>query len=370
MAKVDEKLLDEQITQCLQDGYIEGLKDLIELPDDIIKRLFINEMERTDNTKIQIPPDILQEILIARDRKVLGLKKYDIKRVKAEDLQFDDEMRMYNGEIQENDEITVVHGKDKNGKDNVLYYYSDDMATRQQRIFNEHGDVESMYRHTMFKDGRLEYIDNALVSYKYDNQGKKKVALYQDDLAGMTYYEYDRDGDVSISIQSEAVRQKIKEDGFTYIISDGYIEPSDNGYTYKSMPATSELTPDDMQRSVSGDIPQDKRLAVLGEMNQKRKEEVLSILTAVEPVFESLSTDVQKNEQDVRKSMDKVVTWFTGFAKRLKIDPKLATQDNAVMSTMKGAVSKTIGKTIDAEKDLMTPVKDEKEYEGVDYGDN
>ena len=224
MAKVDEKLLDEQITQCLQDGYIEGLKDLIELPDDIIKRLFINEMERPDNTEIQIPPDILQEIFIARDRKVLGLKKYDIKRVKAEDLQFDDEMRMYNGEIQENDEITVVHGKDKNGKDNVLYYYFENCATRQQRIFNEHGDVESMYRHVMGKNGRLSYLDNALVSYQYDNQGKKKAALYQDYLAGITYYEYNKEGKAIMMIS---------DNGETYTTADGCIALSTDDYIYK-----------------------------------------------------------------------------------------------------------------------------------------
>ena len=58
------------------------------------------------------------------------------------------------------------------------------------------------------------------------------------------------------------------------------------------------------------------------------------------------------------------------FAKRLKIDPKLATQDSSVISVMKSAVHKTIGKTADAQIDLTTPTKDEKEYEGEDYGDN
>jgi len=371
MPKIDEKLLDEQITKCLQGGYIEGLKDLIELPDDIIKQLFIYEMERTDNTKRQIPPHILQEILIARDKKVLGLKQYDISTVKVEDLDFDEEMRMYNSEVQEQDEITVVRGKDKNGKDNVLYYYSSFGVTRQQRVFNAHGDVESMYRHAMFEDGRLEYIDNALASYKYDNQGRKKAALYQDDIAGMTYYEYDKDGDVSIAIQEEAIRQKIEEDGFTYTIIDGYIKPSDNGYIYQGMPGTSNLTRHDMKRAVCGNLPLDKEMSVLSGMDQKRKEEVLSILTAVEPIFQSLYTgNLQVNEQDARKRMDKVVTWFSGFAKRLKIDPKLATQDSSVMSAMKSAVHKTIGKTADAQMDLNTPAKDEKVYEGEDYGDN
>ncbi len=371
MKKKEILELDEQITQCLQGGYIEGLKDLLELPDDIIKRLFIHEMERTDNTKMQIPPDILQEILIARDKKVLGLKKYDISRVKSGELVLDDELRQYNSEIEDEEEITVVRGKSKDGKDNVLYYYSsNDMATRQQRTFNEHGDIESMHRYAMFMDGRLSYIDNAVISYKYDGKGNKKAALYQDDIAGMTYYEYDKDGDVSIYVQDEAIGQKVKEDGYTYTIHDGYFTPTNNGYIYKGMPATETLTAEDMKRTVWGNIPQDKKQSILNGMDEKRKEEVLSILTAVEPIFQSLSTDVQKNEQDVRKRMDKVVTWFTGFAKRLKIDPKLATQDSSVISAMKSAVHKTIGKTADAQMDLSTPAKDEKVYEGEDYGDN
>ncbi len=362
MDKVDEKLLDEKISKCLQNGHFEDLKDLIELPDDVI---IVNISER-ENGEIVIPLDILQKILIARDKKVLGLKQYDISTAKVKDLDFDHEMIMYNEEMREKDEITVVRGKNKDGKDTVLYYYSDDMmATRQQRIFNEHGDVESMYRHAMFDDGRLKYIDNALVSYQYDNQGKKKAALYQDELVGMTYYEYDKDGDVIISIESDVVRQKIKEDGFTYTISDGFSERNT-----KLMPKTAELTPDDMQRAVSRNIPEDKRLSVLSAMDQKRKEEILSILTAVEPIFQSLSTDIQKNEQDVRRRMDKVVTWFTGFTKRLQIDPKLATQDSAVMSAMKGAVSKSIGKTAEAQADITALARDEKEYEGEEYEDN
>lgn len=51
-------------------------------------------------------------------------------------------------------------------------------------------------------------------------------------------------------------------------------------------------------------------------------------------------------------------------------EKRLAIQDSAVMLAMKDAVRKTIGRTSDAEIDLKTPTKDEKEYEGEDYGDN
>ena len=58
------------------------------------------------------------------------------------------------------------------------------------------------------------------------------------------------------------------------------------------------------------------------------------------------------------------------FSKRLKIDPKLANQDKAVMSAMRNAVSKTIGRTADAQADITTPEENGKEYKGEDYGDN
>lgn len=370
MSKIDEKLLDAQITKALyEDKDIEELVDFIE-PDEELRGIMKIVQKRIDDGR-PIYPGYLREILIARDKKVLGVKDYQSSFVAVEDLNLDDELSVFNGEIEDRKtKVNVVTGKDKNGKNVTLYYYQiGDGINRQQRTFNTHGDIESMHRHAFFSNGRLEYIDNALVSYQYDNQGRKKAALYQDDILGMRYYEYDRDGNISLTIQPEAVSQTIKDDEFTYTISDGFIEPSNNGYTYKSMPEIAELTPDDMRRAVSGNIPQDKRLSVLSEMDQKRKEEVLSILTAVEPVFQSLSTDVQKNEQDVRKRMDKVVTWFTGFAKRLQIDSKLAIQDSSVMSAMKSAVSKTVGRTADAQADIMTPAKDEKEYEGEDYGD-
>ena len=156
-------LFRSKISECLQNGHFEDLRDLIELPEDVI---IVNISERTDG-EITIPSSIRQEILIARDKKVLGLRQYDISKIKVEDLNLEEELIEYNSEIEEQQEITVVRGKGKDGKDTTLYYYSDeDYATRQQRIFNEHGDTESMYRHTMFADGRLRYIDNALVSYQ------------------------------------------------------------------------------------------------------------------------------------------------------------------------------------------------------------
>ena len=361
MARVDEKLLDAKITKALyEDKNVELLTDLIDVDEELRSKM--PDIQKCLAEGKPIPLSLLMEILIARDKKVLGLKNYQISTVSVEDLHLDDELMTYNGEITyKNENVKVATGKDKDGKDVVLIYYlDDDWVNRQQRTYNSHGDVESMHRHTIFDNGKLDYIDNALISYQYDNQGRKKASLYQDDLAGMRYYEYDEDGSISLVIEPDAVIQRIKDGTHTYTITDGLtLTPNDEAYHFQ-----------EIKRDVSGDIPQDKRNQLLSEIDPIRRINVLNILKEVEPVFKSLSTDVQKNEQDVRKRMDRVVTWFTGFSRRLKIDPKLATQDDAVMSAMKSAVSKTVGKTADAQTDMATSPKDENEYEGEDYGDN
>ena len=68
--------------------------------------------------------------------------------------------------------------------------------------------------------------------------------------------------------------------------------------------------------------------------------------------------------------MEKLVTWLGNFSKRLKTNPELVNQDNAVMSAMRGAVRESVGQTIEAQEDLTSSLREEKEHEGVDYGDN
>lgn len=68
--------------------------------------------------------------------------------------------------------------------------------------------------------------------------------------------------------------------------------------------------------------------------------------------------------------MEKLVTWLGNFSKRLKTNPELVNQDNAVMSAMREAVRESVGQTIEAQEDLTSSLREEKEHEGVDYGDN
>ena len=68
--------------------------------------------------------------------------------------------------------------------------------------------------------------------------------------------------------------------------------------------------------------------------------------------------------------MEKLVIWLGNFSKRLKTNPELVNQDNAVMSAMRGAVRESVGQTIEAQEDLTSSLREEKEHEGVDYGDN
>lgn len=376
-----EQSIDQRITKALyEDKNAEELKEIFGFDDDYVKII----QEEIDSGEIS--KTTCMDLLFIRDEKVLGLnytnirlsdgkklaKQMEYYNIDEDVLKLDEEMQMYNKEMEEaltkNGNFMVVEAIDKDGKRNMLYYYSDPSYTfvnRQRRVFNEHGDLENMYRHTMYNDGRLYYIDNALLSYQYDSHGNKKCALYQDDLIGNTYYEYDKDGKIALTVEKDRVIQKRTEDENTYIIVDGYSRKRDDG-SYKKMPSTSELKPEDISRYVVGRVPENRKLSILRGLNQSRKEEVLNILATVEPIFESLSTDVQKNEKDLRKRMDRVVKWFTGFNKRLEI----ASQDSAIISTMRKAVGKTIGNTEQARKDLKTPVKEERKYQGGEYGDN
>lgn len=372
--KVNAKVIDERIRQAFQNSKPELIEDLIDLRTLEGVFLWNNLIDGRE-----ISAGLLQEILIGRDKKVLGLKNCEISEVYAEDLELDEEFAGYNIEIfeaaEEQGEITIIKGTDKDGKENVLYYYdveiaNDYLVNRQQRIFNKNGDIESMSRQTMFSDGRCEHLDDAVIVYQYDKHGNKKAGLSQDNLDGMKYFEYDKSGNVVLKIEKEYIEQDIQEDGKTYTICDGYFEPSAyffGGFKLKSPTSMFELTPEDMQRYVSGDISPERREALMDGMSAERKEEALGVLRAVEPIFESCKTANILDKANIQK-MQKCVQWFSGFAKRLEMDPKLAVQDEAVMSTMRGAVGRNVGKTRNAEMDLKTPVKEEiKEKE---HGDN
>ena len=367
MDEIDEKSLDKQISEYIQSENLEALNELVKSLDNDVN----NKMKQLDRV---ISFD--EKILILRDIKVLNLKKFEIGRARKSDLQLSEEFSIYNEEIDENNSVTVVKSEGKDGENIELYYYryaTDDVGiSRQLRTVNKEGTIHTLSRNAILSDGECCHIDDAMLVYSLDKFGNKKAGLYQDGITGMHYYEYDKDGKISMMAEKEYVEQRVEEDGKTYCIYDGYFKPSDNNssMTYKGLPndTAAMLTTEDIVRCVNGDISPEKKSELLSSIDEDRKQEVIDILVALEPVFKSLYSFKDMDALDTKR-MEKVVEWFTGFSKRLQTNPKLASQDGAVISAMKNAVGRTIGKTTDAQNDLNTP-RQEKKYEGVEYGDN
>lgn len=378
---IEKMSIDEKINYYINNDKFVELRDLLGLTDEVMAKIFCCKYSEEE-----IPVEILQKILIARDKKDMekeGGKTLSTEVLEGKEIDLEDEFRNYNIEIEENEYVIVVRAKTKDGKDRVLYYYNDsnnDWTTRQERIYNSNGDIESMHRYLMTdrlenvekglvgEQDRLSLtnIDTAILSYKYDEKGNKKVALYQDDLTGMEYYEYDKNGNIKLGISKEAITQHMVIDGKNCWVASGYFEPTKNGYIWKTMPPIETLTPDDMERCISANLDENMKEKLMDEFDQENKEEVLRILKTVKPIFERLETDVQKNEKEIKRSMDKIVQWFKGFAPRLNKYSKIA-QDNAVMSVMKKAVGKSIGNTQEAEIDLSTWLENELEGDEYDF---
>lgn len=149
-----------------------------------------------------VPLNYLRAMLMNRDRKKLKLDiKKIVHRANGGLLNLPKEIAVYNTEIeQEEEDITIMYGTDKQGRQNILYYYPssiDKGFTRQQRVFNNKGDVVNMYRICAFEDGRVMDIDDAAVSYTYNEEGKKIYSLSQDWVMGTLYNEYDENGEIA-----------------------------------------------------------------------------------------------------------------------------------------------------------------------------
>lgn len=181
-----EKLFDEidrRITLAIQKG----------------KKLEYPYFGRKETEKV--PLNYLRAMLISRDRKNLGL---DVQRyiigANGGRLKLPKEVAVYNTEIEdEEDDVTIIYGTDKQGLQNILYYYPApiiDGFTRQQRILNNKGDVVMMKRTSAFDDGRVEDIDDAVVTYTYNREGNKIYSLSEDWIMGTLYNKYDENGEI------------------------------------------------------------------------------------------------------------------------------------------------------------------------------
>lgn len=375
------KILDEQITIFLTNKDTKSIQELLGLD---FEGSVLDE-------KGMITSDFLKAVMIKRDEIV-----YRLKGIKREDgLSYDDveselelspEESTYNSTMYDSKDITVVHARGKGGQPMTFYYYGSEYSknsmTREMRTQSQDGKISRIERshalvsnqHWQHPEGKyhasMGYLDGSLLVTMKDKYGNKQAALYQDDIVGCKYYEYDKNGNRTLYVTEESVGHDVVIDGQTYSVWDGFFEPSSNGYILKNFndgETIQDIKPSDIKRSVSV-ADANLRKKIENSLDGKTQEEILGILQALDPIFQAMYDN--RDIEDMRTSkMEKLVTWLGNFSKRLKIDPKLATQDSSVMSTMKNAVHKTIGKTADAQTDLSTPTKDEKVYEGEDYGD-
>lgn len=274
----------------------------------------LEEKNKRDVRKARLD---LEKEFIGCDKAFEALKQCKTYTVKKKDLEdvLDEEFGNYNADIlyinEDIEDVTVMEGIDVQGNKEILYYYpykdytGEQTMVRQIRTFNENGDIVSMKRGQMkFNDeGLSEYddIDSGSIVYKYDENGKKAVGLYVDDLIGAKYFEYDEDGKIKLSISEESVEQHIKDGEKNYTICDGYFEPTDNGY--RGLPAKSmqEVEENEIKRYVLGDISKEEKEQIIKELTPERQKRVLDILIEMEPLLEYCNTynslDTERREE-------------------------------------------------------------------------
>ena len=306
--KVEEKLRDlkKQVGgEISTTKYIDGFYP--EAINDIVDEILTNELIEQDKLELKI-----------KDAKVYTKTKEELE----EDL--DPECSTYNADMcysgETTDKVTVMEGIDNKGKRQVVYYYSypnGDEIISQRRSHNEKQDIELVERKFLRDTGgeRLP-LDGESIVYQYDKNGRKKIALGDNDIVGAEYFEYDENGEIKLMINEESIHQYLSDGEKKYYIVDGYFKPTNNGYTLLPSKSKYDIEKEEIHRIVGGDLSQEEKEKILSELTPKRQEEVLRILRSMEPIFEYYqefdSTNTEKRE--------KIISWFNGFSKDLKID--------------------------------------------------
>lgn len=320
---------DEQFIESTEEGY----ETLLRMEKEARRGIISGKVVRDKEEWLYGGEETLTKKFIKRDLEDLGLKNIEISTIKKDILEgmLDPEFRNYNADILYVDDkkrfITVLEGKDREGNKKALYYYpyptyeeEAESVVRQIRSYNKNGDIESMTRAELKDTGEYTYYDSGSIVYKYDKDGKKTVGLYEDDIVGGEYFEYDKDGEIKLSISQEAVTQCVKDGNRSYVICDGYFKPTGNG-GYTCLPSKNmyDVNPSEIKRTAREmwQYNKEEKDSII-EISPKRQEEVLSVLRIMEPIFEYWSSydslDTEKRE--------KIISWFKGFSKGLKINPK------------------------------------------------
>ena len=280
LERIEQEIVGDYITILSTEesynrlGEIEKeIQDIYSSELDFRYQEALEEKNKRDIRKTRLD---LEKEFIGCDKVYEGLKQCKTYTVKKKDLEgkLDEEFGNYNADIlylnEDIEDVTVMEGIEEQGNKEILYYYpyedytGEQTMVRQMRRFNENGDIVIMKREQMKfnKEGLSEYgdiIDSGSIVYKYDENGKKTVGLYVDDLIGAKYFEYDEDGKIKLSISEESVEQHIKDGEKNYTICDGYFEPTDNGY--RGLPAKSmqEVEENEIKRYVLGNISTEEK---------------------------------------------------------------------------------------------------------------
>ena len=207
--KEDDKLGDEEVAnkECFLDDEIgksiesnnpfwlnEYLGISLEKASEICEEFRLNKKISLRN---------LKTIMFARDRKKLDISTEKVSAIDLGVEELEGELDFFNNQmLDENDSAVKVEGKNSEGKKVVLFYYPGSLIKgqynlfRQIKIYNEHDDVEALQERVLFANGAISSPVCALVAYKYDANGKKIFSIYDDEVYGGRYHEYDRNGKI------------------------------------------------------------------------------------------------------------------------------------------------------------------------------
>ncbi len=351
--KVEEKLRDlkKQVGgEVSTTEYIAGIYP--EAINDIVDEILTNELIEQDKLELKM-----------KDAKVYTKTKEELEG----DL--DPECSTYNADMcyigEPTDKVTVMEGIDNKGKRQVVYYYSYPNwgeIISQRRSHNEKQDIELVERKFLKDTGKRIPLDKESIVYQYDKNGRKKIALGDNGIVGAEYFEYDKNGEIKLIINEESIHQYLSDGEKRYYIVDGYFKPTENGYTLLPSKSKYDIEKEEIHRIVGGDLSQKEKEKILSELTPKRQEEVLRILRSMEPIFEYYqefdSTNTEKRE--------KIISWFKGFSKDLKIDGRTNKHTPQEISS---GINVREGQIREVEEEVVKKAEEQKEKNAQTLGE-
>lgn len=344
--KVEEKLrgLMEKVGGVSLVEYIDGFYP--NAINDLVDEVLIEELIEQDKTNLKKP-------------RVYTAFKRDLEK------ELDAECGNYNADIcnnEYNDRVTVMEGTDNKGRKQVIYYYpvsfSDcDCINSQRREYNENEDVVLVERKMLGDNGVYQDLDGSSIVYQYDKEGRKKFALGDNDIAGAEYFEYDENGKIKLAINEERITQYLPNGGY---ICDGYFEPSNNGYTLLPSKSKYDIEIKDIKRMVGGELTQEEKEKILAELTPGRQQEVLKTLRTMEPMFEYWQEVDSKNTE----KREKIISWFKGFSKDLKLDNNIKKETHTLQEIAEG-INIRQGQIKEIEEESIKGAEEQKDFQKI-----